>query len=93
MDRMIKFSEVVKSSEKVNESRIDDETYRKIVGTPEYKKLYSEVSKLVEEFRTFLVDTEELGFDEGDSDHEMALNLALSELTGDDNGGEWNTFG
>ena len=31
MDRRVKFSEAVKSCEKVNESHIDDEVYDKIV--------------------------------------------------------------
>lgn len=91
MDKIVKFSEVVKSSEKVNESHIDDVIYSTIINTPEYKELYKKVSDLVDDFRAFLEDSE-VGFDEGDNDHEMALNLALSELLGDGEG-EWNTFG
>ena len=81
MDRIVKFSEVVKSCEKVNESHIDDEVYDKIVNTKEYVDLKSKISDLVNEFRIFL---EEEIVDEGDNDHDMALNLALSELVNDD---------
>lgn len=82
MDRIVKFSEVVKSCEKVNESHIDDEVYDKIVNTKEYVDLKSKISNLVNEFRIFLEEEEIV--DEGDNDHDMALNLALSELVNDD---------
>ena len=73
MDRIVKFSEVVKSCEKVND---------KIVNTKEYVDLKSKISDLVNEFRIFLEEEEIV--DEGDNDHDMGLNLALSELVNDD---------
>lgn len=51
-------------------------------NTKEYVDLKSKISDLVNEFRIFLEEEEIV--DEGDNDHDMALNLALSELVNDD---------
>jgi GTP-binding protein EngB required for normal cell division len=62
--------------ENLKESSIDSDIFIKITNKDSYKKLISDMRKVIDEYIGTLEDT---GFDEGDNDHYMALSTAISE--------------
>jgi hypothetical protein len=78
MDIISGLEDLVKNLESklVSESHIDDDIFIKITNKPSYKKLVSDMRKVIDDYIETLEDT---GFDEGDNDHYMALSAAISE--------------
>jgi hypothetical protein len=64
----------------VNESHIDYEVMNKIQKTEAYKTLKEEFKKSIDTFNQELKRvSDEIGYDEGDSDHDKAYNAAIQE--------------
>lgn len=69
---------------KVNESTIDYDVLEKIKKLPCYSKLKEEFRKSIDEYITCVVSSsEETGYDEGDTDHDMALTTSIQEIIND----------
>lgn len=65
---------------KINESSIDYDVLDKMVKLPCYNKLREDLRSAIHEFTTCLSDSSaEIGYDEGDSDHDMAFNAAVQQ--------------
>ena len=65
---------------KINESSIDYDVLNKITKLPCYNKLKEDFRKSIDEFTSCIVDSSsETGYDEGDTDHDMAFNAAIQE--------------
>jgi hypothetical protein len=65
---------------KINESSIDYDVLDKMVKLPCYNKLREDFRSAIHEFTTCLSDSSaEIGYDEGDSDHDMAFNAAVQQ--------------
>lgn len=65
---------------KMNESHIDDKVLLNIKKTEAYKTLSAEFSKSVDKFTKEINKiADSIGYDEGDSDHNMAFNAAVQE--------------
>lgn len=79
---MIKgLSDLVKNLESklISESRINDDMFIKLTNKPSYKEL---VSDFVDAIKKYKVSLDE-DFDEGDSDHDMALSATITEACND----------
>ena len=64
----------------VNESHIDYDVMNKIQKTESYKTLKEEFRKSIDTFNQELKRVaDEIGYDEGDSDHDMAYSAAIQE--------------
>lgn len=63
---------------KVNESSIDYDILSSITKLPCYNELREKFKNAIAEF-TVSVDNSNIGYDEGDSDHDLALNSAIQE--------------
>ena len=64
----------------VNESHIDYDVMDKIQKTESYKTLKEEFRKSIDTFNQELKRVaDEIGYDEGDSDHDMAYSAAIQE--------------
>jgi 23S rRNA A2030 N6-methylase RlmJ len=72
----ITLDEVNDKLENLEESNIDNDIFIKITNKDSYKKLISDMRKVIDEYIETLEDT---GFDEGDNDHYKALSAAISE--------------
>jgi hypothetical protein len=65
---------------KINESSIDYDVLDKMVKLPCYNKLRDDLRSAINEFTTSLSDSSsEIGYDEGDTDHDMAFNAVIQQ--------------
>lgn len=64
---------------KINESSIDYDVLDKMVKLPCYNKLREDFRNAIHEFTTCISDSSEIGYDEGDTDHDMAYNAAIQQ--------------
>lgn len=77
-DKIDKLEELEES--KLNESSVDYDLLDKIVKLPCYSKLREDLRVVIDEFTRCVSDSsEETGYDEGDSDHDMAFNSAVQQ--------------
>ena len=66
---------------KINESSIDYDVLHKIKQLPGYNQLKEKFRNAIDEFSIELGNSAgEIGYDEGDNDHDMAYNAAIQEL-------------
>lgn len=95
---MLKFNDFKKSENngleesKINESSVDYDVLNKITKLPCYNKLKEDFRKSIDEFTSCVLDSSaETGYDEGDTDHNMAhllnhliflLKDAIDEIVG-----------
>lgn len=63
-------------SKSVSESHVDDDMFLKLTNKPSYNKLISDMRTAIDEYLNTIEDT---GFDEGDTDHYLALSSAVTE--------------
>lgn len=63
-------------SKSISESHVDDDMFLKLTNKPSYKKLISDMRTAIDEYLNTIEDT---GFDEGDTDHYLALSSAVTE--------------
>jgi hypothetical protein len=65
---------------KINESSVDYDILDKMVKLPCYNKLREDLRGAIQEFTSCLSDSSsEIGYDEGDTDHDMAFNAAIQQ--------------
>jgi len=65
---------------KINESSIDYDVLDKMVKLPCYNKLREDLRGAIQEFTSCISDSSsEIGYDEGDTDHDMAFNAAIQQ--------------
>lgn len=65
---------------KINESSIDYDVLDKMVKLPCYNKLREDLRGVIQEFTSCISDSSsEIGYDEGDTDHDMAFNAAIQQ--------------
>ena len=77
---IVKFNDF-KKEDKINESSIDYDVLDKMVKLPCYNKLREDFRNAIHEFTTCISDnSEEIGYDEGDTDHDMAYNAAIQQV-------------
>jgi hypothetical protein len=80
IDDQLKSMEDVKES-RINESSIDYDVLHKIKQLPAYNKLKEEFRNSIDTFVDELQSSaDEIGYDEGDTDHDMAFNAAIQEI-------------
>lgn len=79
-DQLTKMEEVDES--KVNESRIDDNIYNLVSNSKCYAELERKFREAKEEFFA-CIPNEVPEFDEGDTDHTMAVEALVGEATGE----------
>jgi len=79
-DKISKMEEVDES--KVNESRIDDNIYNLVSNSKCYKELERKFKEAKSEFYS-CIENEVPEFDEGDTDHTMAVEALIGEATGE----------
>lgn len=72
----ISLDEIDDKIKSIEESHIDVDIFTNITNKPSYKKLISDMRGAIDEYLNTL---EETGFDEGNSDHYMALSTAVTE--------------
>ena len=66
---------------KINESTIDYDVLNKIKKLPCYGKLREDLRKCIDEYTQCVVSSyDETGYDEGDTDHDLALTESIQEL-------------
>jgi len=79
IDDQLKSMDVKES--KINESSIDYDVLHKIKQIPAYNQLKEKFRNAIDEFNAELISSaDEIGYDEGDNDHDMALNAAIQEI-------------
>ena len=81
IDDKLKSIEEVDES-KINESSIDYDVLHKIKQLPAYNKLKEDFRKSISEF-TREVNSSDTGYDDGDTDHDMAFHAAIQEAIDD----------
>jgi len=80
IDDQLKSMEDVKES-RINESSIDYDVLHKIKQLPAYNKLKEDFRKSISEFTSEVNSSaDEIGYDEGDTDHDMAFSAAIQEI-------------
>ena len=64
----------------LNESHIDDDMLYKITKLPAYRTLRKDFTTAVSKFTNSLDKVaDEIGYDEGDNDHNLAFNTAIQD--------------
>ena len=85
-DRLDRLEELEES--KVNESHIDDNIYNLVSKSECYAELTRKFTEAKNEFYS-KIESEVPEFDEGDSDHTMAIEALVLEATGEYGQGGW----
>ena len=75
-DKLKAIEEVDES--KINESSIDQDVLYNITKLSAYNMLKEDFRKSIDEF-THVVNSSDSGYDEGDTDHNLAFNAAIQE--------------